>query len=197
MNVALRPIRLFCVFAALAVAMVASSCTRVSRERTLPPSIRTVDVPMFVNRTAEPAIEEDATIFTQEEFLADGRLDLVREGEADAIVSVELTDFQELATSFDSDDFPRRTRYSVTADVRIYQNIPGRPQYGPRRTVTASRSFINDPRRLTYDTKGDGQELVLRDLSRRIVRDVLTGGVGDYIEGQPAADRSGDVQIPF
>jgi len=195
MSAALRPFRLLCAFAAIVLA--AASCTRVSRERTLPPSIRSIDVPMFVNRTAEPAIEEDATIYTQEEFLADGRLDLVREGEADAIVAVELVDFTEQATSFDSDDFPRRTRYTVAADVRIYQNIPGRPQYGPKRTVSASRTFINDPRRLTFEAKGDGQELVLRDLSRRIVRDVLTGGVGDYVEGPQAPDRTGDVQIPF
>ncbi len=172
-------------------------CARVSRERTLPPSIRRVEVPMFVNRSAEPGIEEDATIYAQEEFLADGRLDLVRESEADAIVNVELTGFDDTAQGFDSDDFPRQTRYTVTADIRIYQNSPGRPQFGPKRTVTASRSFNNDTRRITYETKGAGRELVLRELARRIVLEVLTGGTGTTYDPVPDASPVDETDLSF
>ncbi len=181
---------------ALVVAVV-SGCARVSRERTLPPSIRSVDVPLFVNRTAEPGLEEDVTIYTQEEFLADGRLDLVRQNEADAIVNVELTGFEEQAEGFDSDDFPRQTRYTVSADVRILQNIPGQPQFGPRRKVSATRSFINDTRRITYETKNAGRELVLKELARRIVLEVLTGGTGTTYDSSPGSGQDDNFGITF
>ena len=53
-----------------------SACMRIPRQRTLPPSIRSLSIPVFINRTAEPQLEDDATVFAQEEFLADGRLDM-------------------------------------------------------------------------------------------------------------------------
>ncbi len=158
--------------------LVASGCARVSRERTLPPSIHSVSVPMFVNRSAEPAIEEDATVYTQEEFLADGRLDLVAARDADAWIEVKITDFTNEGVSFDGDNFPRRVRFTTTARVEIVQNIPGKPLIGGPRTVTASHSFNNDKRSLTYVPEPEGKELVLRELARKIVEEVVTGGFG-------------------
>lgn len=166
----------------LLVAVAATGCARKSRERSLPPSIRTVSVPIFVNRSAEPAIEEDATIYTQEQFLADGRLDLKENAQADAVINVTITDYQSGSQGFDSDDFPRTVRHTVTARVEIIQNIPGRPSYGGPRLVTVSRSFNNDKRRITFEPEPWGKERVLRELARKIVEEVITG----KLTGNPA-----------
>ena len=90
-----------------------TGCAPLVRERTLPPSIRAVHVPMIVNRSAEPGLEERMTASFQKEILADGRLRLVRRQEADAIVNVEIRDFDRDGFSFDGDDFPTTQMFRI------------------------------------------------------------------------------------
>lgn len=130
---------------------------------------------MFVNRTAEPQIEEDATRFTQEEFLADGRLDLVRQGEADAIVRVTLRDFIDRGATFDADDFPSSREFTIIADVEIVRNVPEQPLIGGRRTVSATTFFNNETRSADFVPEPRGMDQALRTLAQRIVWEVLTG----------------------
>lgn len=163
------------VFLAAAVILAAVSCTRIPPERTLPPSVRSVAVPIFINRSAEPGIEEYATIYTQEEFLADGRLDLVRPRDADALINVTITDFGELNSGFNVDRVARGTIIEVRARVAISRNVPGQPEFGGERVVEARGFYNNDPRSMDFEPKPVGQERALRALAREIVREVLSG----------------------
>jgi len=166
-----RPFLLLLILATVA----ATGCARVSRQRTLPPSVRDVTVPMFINRSAEPGIEETATILTQKQFLSDGRLELVSQDAAHAIVQVVIKDFNNASSSFDSDDFPRRTRYTVEAEIKIIQNLPGKPVIGGTRTVRATWAATSDKRKITYEPEPDAKERLLEILAMRIVREVITG----------------------
>lgn len=159
--------------------MLVVGCARVPRERTLPPSIRAVTVPVFVNRTAEPGLEELATVATQREFLADGRLRLVRQEEADAIIRVTLTEYEAPGASFDTDDFPRMTRLELTARIEILQNIPDQPVFGGPRTVVAREVSVSDKRRITFEPEPRARDRLLQRLAREIVREVLTGQYTD------------------
>ena len=53
---------------------------------TLPDHIRTVAVPVFTNKTAEPAVATFLTSAVVEAFSSNGRLRVVRPEEADAIL---------------------------------------------------------------------------------------------------------------
>ncbi|MCB2153584.1 hypothetical protein KQI84_01755 [bacterium] len=170
----LRTLLTMAILTVLAAAMM-TGCTRIPRQRTLPPSIRSVSVPMFINRSAEPQIEEDATVYTQEEFLADGRLDLVRPEKADAIIDVTIDDFVEESPYLDSDDLPESTQYTITATVEVKRNVPGMPVIGGARQVIAYGGFNSDKRRVSYEPEPVGKERVLRDFARLIVREVITG----------------------
>lgn len=174
------PLRRFALFAfAFFVLIQVTGCAVVSRQRTLPPSVRTIHIPMFVNRSAEPMIEERATILTQKQFLADGRLDLAKESSADAFVEVAITGFDRETTSFDADDFPRRARYAIEVDVRIVQNLPGRPVIGGVRDVRATTMSTVDKRVITYEPEPDAIDELLERLARQIVREVITGTYAD------------------
>ncbi|MDK2971863.1 MAG: hypothetical protein PWP23_1618 [Candidatus Sumerlaeota bacterium] len=166
--------------AALALIVVLGACTRVSRQRTLPPSIRTVHIPMIINRSAEPGLEEDATRLVQKEFLADGRLELARNPrEADAILEITIKDFLDDPVSLDSDDFTRRLQLTIEADVRIVQNIPGKPVFGGSRKVISTTTYTNDKRRINYTPEPEGKALALQRFAQLIVREVLTGSYTD------------------
>jgi hypothetical protein len=162
----------------------ATSCVRVSRERTLPPSIRSVSVPMIINRTAEVGLEEDATLFLQKEFMADGRLKLVGEGQSDAIVLVTLKRFRERNVDLGDGSFPRQVEVELVADVFVVRNEVGRPRVGPNRQVSSKAIGRVDTRRNTFETEAQRRDRLYRVFARRVVQEVLTGdmAVPEYLE---------------
>ncbi|MGF1574012.1 MAG: LPS assembly lipoprotein LptE [Sumerlaeia bacterium] len=161
--------------ATLLICLTLSACATVSRERTLPPSVRSVYIPMFVNRSAEIGIEEDATVLTQKEFLADGRLDLATKRNSDAYVIVTIKEFDTDGISFDTDEYPRRLRQTIRAEVQVLKNKPGRAPYGPSREVTASRTYNSDKRSISYTPEPWATEILLQEFARQIVLEVITG----------------------
>jgi hypothetical protein len=166
--------------AALALILLLGACTRVSRQRTLPPSIRVVHIPMILNRSAEPGLEEDATRMVQKEFLADGRLELARDPrQADAILEITIKDYLDDPVALDSDDFTRRTRLTIEADVRIVQNIPGKPVFGGARKLTSTTTTTNDKRRINYVPEPEAKDAALQRFAQLVVREVLTGAYTD------------------
>ena len=171
------PLRVPLFFALLALCGLSTmGCTPIVRDRTLPPSIRSVVVPMAYNRTSEPGFEERLTVAVQEEFDADGRLTRARSvRDADAIIRLYITDWETSAFALDGDGFPMAQEHAVRVHIHIQENIPGRPMIGQARVVdenfiigvdTRSTTFIPEPRR---------KEELARRLARNIVREVITG----------------------
>src|SRR5256885_13488300 len=79
--------------ALMAVAVVLAACGY-SLRGNLPDRIKTVAVPVFVNRTAEPAVENFLTQAVVQAVSTNGRLRVVKPGEADAILEGEGVDYQ-------------------------------------------------------------------------------------------------------
>ncbi|MDX2177635.1 MAG: LPS assembly lipoprotein LptE [Candidatus Sumerlaeia bacterium] len=154
---------------------IASGCGTVPRTRTLPTSIQSVYVPMAVNRSSEPQIEEDLTRYVQEELLADGRLDLVQRGRANAHIEVKITQFLRETFGTDGDDLPVTMRYRVRGELQVRENIADRPPIGGAREVTASVIVNGDPRTTTYEPEPRQIEQALRAFAREVVREAITG----------------------
>ncbi|MFH0907889.1 MAG: LptE family protein [bacterium] len=80
----------------LAIAVLAfglSGCAGYHVGSMLPPDIKTVYVPTFVNKTREPLLEVETTAAVLEEIQNDGSLQLANKEDADAILDVTLTHF--------------------------------------------------------------------------------------------------------
>ena len=159
----------------LGVVALASGCTRIAPQRTLPASIRTISVPMAINRSAEPGIEEMVTVYVQEEFLADGRLDLQRHNDADAIIEVEIRDWVASPQGFDGDDIVTSQSFDVETRIRIIRNIPQKPLIGEERVLETSWFRNSDQRGIGFEPEPRAKEEAIRRLARDIVREVITG----------------------
>jgi hypothetical protein len=153
----------------------ASACTRIAPQRTLPASIRTISVPMVINRSAEPGVEEIVTVYVQEEFLADGRLDLQRHKDADAIVEVEIRDWVSTPRGFDNDDVVSSQSYDIETRIRIIRNIPQKPLIGEERILESTWFRTSDQRAIGFEPEPRAKEEAIRRLARQIVREVITG----------------------
>jgi hypothetical protein len=81
----------------------------------LPPDVRTVYVPTFINQTDEPLIETETTRAAMQEIQKDGSLKLARAPEnADAILKVTLLEYNLNALSFDATKKTTANEYRLT-----------------------------------------------------------------------------------
>lgn len=69
----------------------------------LPGDVKSVYVPTFVNKTGEPLIEFDTTQAVIQQFQLDGSLKVVGEEDADAILTVVLTEYRLEPVSYRKD----------------------------------------------------------------------------------------------
>ncbi|MBI3735076.1 hypothetical protein HY256_00995, partial [Candidatus Sumerlaeota bacterium] len=106
---------------ALALALTAAgSCTRVYPVRTLPSWVRGIYIPMVMNKTTEPGIEEIATRQVQEEFMADGRVNVVPKSQADLQLVAVIKSFRTQVDSYDNDRIARRKEVLITSELKLY-----------------------------------------------------------------------------
>ncbi|MBI4638907.1 MAG: LptE family protein [Candidatus Rokubacteria bacterium] len=85
----------------------------------LPAHLRTVAVPVFTNRTSEPAVENFLTSAVVEAFSTNGRLEVVTPETADAILEGEITGYSVESIAFDSRANVRLYRLIVVMNLRF------------------------------------------------------------------------------
>ena len=93
---------------------------------TLPGHIRTVAIPVFANKTQEPAVENLLTRAVVDAFVTSGRLKVVRPEDADSILEGEIVGYQLNSLSYNSQQNVREYRLTVTLNLQfkdVKQNV--------------------------------------------------------------------------
>jgi outer membrane lipopolysaccharide assembly protein LptE/RlpB len=85
----------------------------------LPDHIKTVAVPVFTNKTSEPAVENFLTSAVVEAFASNGRLRVVKPADADAILDGEVVGYSLQSIAFDNQANVRQYRLVVTMNIRL------------------------------------------------------------------------------
>jgi outer membrane lipopolysaccharide assembly protein LptE/RlpB len=85
----------------------------------LPEHIKTVAVPIFTNRTAEPAVETWLTSAVVEAYATNGRLRVVKTEEADAILDGEVMAYSVQSIAYDNQANVRLYRLLVTMNLKL------------------------------------------------------------------------------
>ena len=104
----------------LATSIIAGGCgyALVGRGNVLPPEVRSIQIPAFVNRTTRVEIEQRLTQAVSSELVARAGLQIVQNAnEADAILRGEITSVAITPIAFN--DQGRATRYQVSINAGI------------------------------------------------------------------------------
>jgi hypothetical protein len=104
--------------AVLALAVALSGCGY-SFQGTLPEHVKTVAVPIFVNRTQQPAVENVITRAIVDAFATNGRLRVVRPEDADSILEGEVLQYTVGAIAVDPSLNVQQYRLGVTLNLRM------------------------------------------------------------------------------
>ncbi len=138
----------------------------------LPPEIKTVHVPLFVNDTDEPLIESEVTRAALQAFQLDGSLKVVSEDQADSLLKVVLTDYQIVPISY------RRDRRTATDEYRIY--ITAKVQLSRTDTgeILAQSAYVRGESTFAFTgdlttSKRQGLPAAAEDLAHDIVEKVV------------------------
>jgi len=138
---------------------------------TLPPGIRSLYVPTFVNRTDEPGLETTTTQATRREFQQDGTLRIADQDTADAYLDVQLQVFRLQALAYD-EDYGRTAeeyRLIIIAQVDFYRTET-KERLSSRR-VRGEASFV--PSGDLSLSKLDALPEAAEDLAHEIVKTVV------------------------
>ena len=104
---------------ALAVALLGLGGCGYSFRGTLPSHIKTVAVPIFLNRTQEPGVDSIITAAVARAFATNGRLRVVRPADADAILEGEIMSYGVWPIAFDPALNIQLYRLAVTLNLRM------------------------------------------------------------------------------
>jgi hypothetical protein len=175
-----RPLARGCVAGlALLALLAATACERVAPIRTLPSWVRGVYIPVFKNKTFDPALEETATKLTAEAFLADGRVDIVPKSDADLTVVVEITKWDERASGTSGDKITDRNEYSLTASIKLFEPFdadkPGAEPLADLGRIKVDTEFNIDARSTFYVAEPDRKEQLLRALADQVLYRTING----------------------
>jgi outer membrane lipopolysaccharide assembly protein LptE/RlpB len=85
----------------------------------VPESAKTIAIPVFINGTYEPLIDTEVTRAVVDEFLADGRLQVVGLEAADVVLKGTVTKFEITPTSYTADTFVQSYNISIGVNITI------------------------------------------------------------------------------
>jgi len=102
----------------LLLLIVAASCGYSARAL-LPSHIKRVCIPTFDNETTRYGIEQSVTTSVTDAFVADGRLSVVSEGEADAMLRGVIVKYEKGPLTFDRAQTVDEFRLEVTVAVQF------------------------------------------------------------------------------
>lgn len=86
---------------------------------TLPDHIKTIAVPIFINRTQQPAVESVITRAIVDAFATNGRLRVVKPEDADSILDGEVISYNVAAIAVDPSLGVQQYRLAVSLSLRM------------------------------------------------------------------------------
>jgi outer membrane lipopolysaccharide assembly protein LptE/RlpB len=85
----------------------------------VPEGARSISVPVFINGTNEPYVDTEVTKAVVNEFLTDGRLQVVSLESADLALRGKVTKYDVVALSYTVNSYVQQYRVTITVDARL------------------------------------------------------------------------------
>ena len=141
----------------------------------LPSYIRTVAIPTFANNTVEHALADDITQALINSFLADRRLTLERERDADAVLRGTVLAYRNRVYAYTSQEVATQYEILLTVKVTFRDQVKNRDVWKEDAlTVRSTYSVVpvgSEPAKTEVDARAD----VVKKLADQIVSRTVQG----------------------
>jgi hypothetical protein len=155
-----------------ALPLLFTGCAGYRLGSSLPPGIRTVHVPTFVNATGEPELEIRTTRATVQEFQRDGTLRVVGKAESDVVLNVRLVEYRLEPLRYDRNAVKTTSEYRMIIAAEITCRQTRNKQVLTQRRVIGKTTFT-PPGGDLATAKLDALPAASRDLAHEVVKCVV------------------------
>lgn len=148
-----------------------TGCASYRLGSSLPPDVKSVHVPTFVNKTNEPLLQSDTTRAAIQEFQRDGTLRVLDKDEADLLLEVSLVDFTLEPLRFGRDETKTAEEYRmrIKADILLTHRTSGKVMAQRQVAGEAFFDFTGD----LGSSKRTALPVAAADLAHDIVESVV------------------------
>lgn len=152
-------------------ATLSTGCMGYRLGSTLPSDIKSVYVPPFMNKTAEPELESETTQAAIREFQKDGTLTIETKDRASATLEVTLLKYELAPVRYDQNDIKKANEYrmTITAESVFRKSASGKVLM--KTTITGETTLPAGTDLPTAKTAA--LPAAAQDLGRRIVQAVV------------------------
>ncbi len=164
--------------ALLLLAVLSAGCHLTPYHRTLPDWVGSVYVPMAVNQTAEPGLEELLTNAFTTELLADGRLDVVRKSRSNAVVRLSIKDIEEHTSDHDVDDVESVREINLVLGMQLFDpSDPENPLLQFPGDIVVPFRYASGVRSVGSLLRVDAMDRLAETTARQLLHNLMSGMV--------------------
>ncbi len=141
----------------------------------LPTYIKKIAVNNFSNNIVQYGIEDMLTKKVIEEFLRDGRLEIVKAEEADALLTGVIVRYSLEPVSYDAQSVIEQYKLFIGVDVTFQDQVQGTTMWTESNIHEDYTYYVTAKAGQLVETETDAQEAVTDLLSRDIVKRTIIG----------------------
>ncbi len=160
---------------ALLVALLGTGGCSYTVSGVLPGHLKTLAIPVFGNNTVEFRLADDVTQAITEAFLADRRLRLVREQDADAVLRGTVLSYRNQVYGYTAQE--RATQYEIVLVVQVAfrDQVKNRVVWKEDQLAVRTTYNVVAVGGAPAQTETDGRAEVIRKLAEQIVSRTVQG----------------------
>jgi hypothetical protein len=134
-----------------------SGCSYSPNPALFPVHLKTIAVPIFQNRTTQPALDEEATTAIVNRFIRDSKLRVVAESEADLVVSGSVTAYKNAVFGFNAAEQAQEYQVAVTLSVTARDRVKNRELWKDDTLVRTANYFVTSVGGQAPQTEADAR----------------------------------------
>lgn len=141
----------------------------------LPTYIKKIAVNNFSNNTVQYGIEDKLTKKVIEEFLRDGRLEIVKAEDADALLTGVIVRYSLEPVSYDAQSVVEQYKLYIGVDVTFQDQVQGTTMWTESNIHEDYTYYVTAKAGQLVETETDAQEAVTDLLARDVVKRTVVG----------------------
>ena len=167
--------RIVLALALIAVSLGLVSCAGYTPQVQFPSYITKVAVPVFVNKTDRFGIEQYVTQKTIDQFIADGKVSIVDEQSADAVVKCTIEQYILVPITYDTNQVPQQYRLKIKISVYFFDNKNQRKIWDEPNLWEDTTYYVVNNLGMPAETEEIARNRLLDKLAERVFRRVIYG----------------------
>jgi len=154
---------------ALGLALVAGGCSYSPNPTAFPTHLSTIAVPVFQNRTTQPALEEQVTQAVVDRFIKNSRLRVVGEDQADLVITGAISTYKNAVFGFNAREQAQEYQVIVTVSVTAKDRVKNRELWKDDNLTRTSNYFVVATGGQPAKTEADGRTDAVDKLAEAVL----------------------------